>query len=210
LASGSVRLNGYEALVVPLSVLVDAVEDESISSRREFNKSNPKGSSIIHSSTKAEKVAYDLIGCRLNWRSGNESDSRIITETEAYTGPNDLASHAARGRTERNGPMFGPPGNFYVYFVYGMHWMLNVVTGPVGYPAAVLIRGVEGILGPGRLTKALRINGNLNGKAAKKETGVWFSERSGPIKNTITRSSRIGVSYAGPIWSVKPYRFTLD
>src|SRR5690242_18490459 len=89
------------------------------------------------------------------------------------------------------------PGTFYVYFVYGMHWMLNVVTGPVGYPAAVLIRGVEGILGPGRLTKALRINGNLNGKAAKKETGVWFSERSVPMKNTITQSSRIGVSYAG-------------
>ena len=96
----------------------------------------------------AEEFAHDLIGCRLNWRSGDKSDSRIITETEAYVGPNDLASHAARGRTERNAPMFGPPGTFYVYFVYGMHWMLNVVTGPVGYPAAVLIRGIEGIQGP--------------------------------------------------------------
>jgi len=84
-------------------------------------------------------------------------------------GPDDLASHAARGRTKRNKVMFGPPGMFYVYFVYGMHWMLNVVTGPVGYPAAVLIRGIEGIQGPGRLTKALRINGNLNGRAAGKE-----------------------------------------
>ena len=155
----------------------------------------------------AENVAHDLIGCRLCWRKCDQTLSRTITETEAYTGRDDLASHASRGRTKRNEAMLGPPGIFYVYFVYGMHWM---VTGPLGYPAPVLIRGVEGILGPGRLTKALRINRKLNGKAAKKETGVWFSERSGPRKNTITRSLRIGVSYAGPIWSVKPYRFTLD
>ena len=158
----------------------------------------------------AEEVAHDLIGCRLNWRSDDKSDSRIITETEAYTGPDDLASHAARGRTKRNEVMFGPSGTFYVYFVYGMHWMLNVVTGPVGYPAAVLIRGIEGIVGPGRLTKTLRINGNLNGRVANKEAGLWFSKPSRPMKHKVSRSSRIGVSYAGPIWSVKPYRFTLD
>ena len=159
---------------------------------------------------RAEKVAHDLIGCRLNWRSGDKSDSRIITETEAYTGPDDLASHAAKGRTKRNEPMFGPPGIFYVYFVYGVHWMLNIVTGPVGFAAAVLIRGVEGIQGPGRVTKALRINGNLNGKPAMKKTGVWFSKPSGPIKHKVSRSSRVGVAYAGPIWSMRPYRFTLD
>lgn len=91
-----------------------------------------------------------------------------------------------------------------------MHWMLNVVTGPVGYPAAVLIRGLEGIVGPGRLTKALRINGSLNGTPATNEAGVWFSERLEPMKHKVIRSSRIGVDYAGPIWSVKPFRFTLD
>jgi DNA-3-methyladenine glycosylase len=93
----------------------------------------------------------------LCWRKGDHTLSRTITETEAYVGPDDLASHAAKGRTKRNEPMFGPPGIFYVYFVYGMHWMLNVVTGPVGYPAAVLIGGVKVIIGPGRLRKALRI-----------------------------------------------------
>ena len=119
----------------------------------------------------AEKVAPDLIGCRLNWRCGPRSASRIITETEAYTGPDDLASHAARGRTKRNAAMFGPPGTFHIYFVYGMHWMLNVVTGPVGCPAAVLIRSVESIIGPARLTKALAITGALNGQPATEERG---------------------------------------
>jgi len=85
----------------------------------------------------AEKVAHDLIGCRLHWKEDDRPHSRVITETEAYTGPDDLASHASKGRTQRNEAMFGPPGTFYEYFVYGLHWMLNVVTGPIDYPAAV-------------------------------------------------------------------------
>ena len=157
----------------------------------------------------ALQVAKDLIGCPLNWRDSAQSHTRIITETEAYTGPNDLASHASKGRTKRNEAMFGPPGSFYVYFVYGLHWMLNVVTGPVDYPAAVLLRAVEGIVGPARLTKALGITGDLNGKVATKETGVWFSEGRRPPRQQIVRSARIGVEYAGPIWSLKPYRFSL-
>ena len=157
----------------------------------------------------AEKVARDLIGCRLHWRDGDESESRNITETEAYTGPDDLASHAARGRTKRNEAMFGPSGTFYVYFVYGMHWMLNVVTGPAGFPAAVLVRSVEGITGPGRLTKAMAISGCLNGKQANERTGVWFSEGPRSQQIQIMRSARIGVTYAGPVWSSKPYRFSV-
>ena len=157
----------------------------------------------------ADEVAYDLVGRFLNRRIGNQISSRIITETEAYTGPDDLASHAARGRTRRNEAMFGPPGTFYVYFVYGMHWMLNVVTGPVGFPAAVLIRGVEGIVGPGRLTKALGITGHLNAKVANEETGVWSIKGEQVPDTQITRSARIGVQYAGPVWSLKPYRFSL-
>ena len=158
----------------------------------------------------AEDVAHDLIGCRLCWRKGDQTLSRTITETEAYIGPEDLASHAARGRTKRNETMFGPPGTLYVYFVYGMHWMLNVVTGAVGYPAAVLIRGLEGIIGPGRLTKAIGITGERNGKVASKETGVWFSEGPQPPRKQIMRSARIGVDYAGSVWALKPYRFKLD
>jgi DNA-3-methyladenine glycosylase len=103
--------------------------------------------------------------------------------------------------------MFGGPGIFYVYFVYGMHWMLNVVTGPAGFPAAVLIRGVEGIEGPARLTKAMSIDASLNAKPAIEATGVWFSKgRRIPGKNII-RSARIGVAYAGADWASRPYRF---
>lgn len=155
----------------------------------------------------AVKVACDLIGCRLHWKTGEQSDSRTITEVEAYTGPQDLASHASRGRTKRNEPMFGPPGTFYIYRCYGLHWLLNVVTGPIGYPAAVLIRSVEGIVGPARLTKALGITGNLNGKSASEATGVWVSEGPRPPRKQIIRSARIGVDYAGSVWSRKPYRF---
>lgn len=151
-----------------------------------------------------------MIGHRLNWRRGNKPESRIIIETEAYIGPNDLASHAARGRTKRNAAMFGPPGTFYIYFVYGMHWMLNVVTGPVGCPAAVLIRSVESIIGPARLTKALAITGALNGQPATEETGLWFSEGPRPPRRQILRSARIGVGYAASVWALKPYRFKLD
>jgi DNA-3-methyladenine glycosylase len=146
----------------------------------------------------ADKVAHDLIGCHLHWKEGDQSHSRIITETEAYTGPNDLASHASKGRTKRNEALFGQPGIFYVYFVYGLHWMLNVVTGPLDYPAAVLLRGIEGIVGPARLTKALGITGDLNRKSATEETGLWFSEGTRPSPKQIVRSARIGVDYAGP------------
>ena len=84
-----------------------------------------------------EKVAHSLLGCRMHWKDGEQSDSRIITETEAYLGADDLASHASKGRTKRTEGMFGP-GTFYVYFVYGLHWMLNVVTGPIGCPSRLL------------------------------------------------------------------------
>jgi DNA-3-methyladenine glycosylase len=157
----------------------------------------------------ALEVAKDLIGCRLQWKDGDQSHTRIITETEAYIGPNDLASHASKGRTKRNEAMFGPPGTFYVYRCYGLHWLVNAVTGPIGYPAAVLIRAVDGIVGPARLTKALGITGELNGKTPSEVTGVWFSEAPPLPARQIIRSARIGVESAGPVWSVKPYRFRL-
>lgn len=134
----------------------------------------------------------------------------MITETEAYEGFEDKASHASRGKTTRNAPMFGPAGFWYVYFTYGMHWMLNIVCGKKGHPAAVLIRGVEGINGPARLTKFLKVNKKINAAKAAPKTGLWLEDRGVKIKSAeIRKLPRIGVAYAGPVWSKKRYRFAL-
>ncbi len=165
-------------------------------------------------------VARELLGKHLCRRYRRETICRMITEVEAYDGPNDKASHAARGMTERNKVMFGPPGCWYVYFTYGMHWLLNIVTGPEGYPAAVLIRGVEGIEGPARVTKFFKIHGRLNSRKADRKTGLWVEDKparrnssgGGGVhvrSNQIVRLPRIGVHYAGPMWAKKPYRFLL-
>ena len=160
-------------------------------------------------------VASDLLGKCLVREVDGEKRACMITETEAYDGENDLACHASRGRTARTEVMYGEAGVFYVYLVYGMHNMLNIVTGEKGYPAAVLIRGVRGmedgadIEGPGRLTRFLTINRNMNGKSALPEIGLWFEDRGIVIPSRkIKKTSRIGVAYAGA-WADKKYRFLL-
>lgn len=154
-------------------------------------------------------VAKLLLGKYLVRRTGKKIIRGIITEVEAYDGPDDKASHASRGMTERNKVMFGPPGYWYIYFTYGMHWMLNIVTGKEGYPAAVLIRSVAGIAGPARVTKSLKIDKKFNGKIAGRKTGLWFEDRGVRIKKPqIKMDRRVGVDYAGPVWAKKKYRFS--
>lgn len=155
-------------------------------------------------------VARQLLGKYLLRRIGNRLIAAKITEVEAYDGPGDRASHAARGKTARNRVMFGEAGRWYVYFVYGMHWMLNVVTGPKGYPAAVLIRGTDAVSGPARITKKFLINSYFNGRRAARKTTLWFENRGVRISpHRIIRLPRVGVSYAGPTWAHKRYRFLL-
>ena len=177
-------------------------------------------SSKFFSGKNTVKIAKSLLGKFLvrkydaptRKRSGQKSLNQafLITEVEAYDGFQDRASHAYRGKTERNKIMFGPAGYWYVYFTYGMHWMLNIVTGSKDYPAAILIRGVNGISGPARLTKALHIDKNLNGKIADKKSGLWLEDRGIKIKPSQIKSApRVGVNYAGPIWSKKKWRFIL-
>jgi DNA-3-methyladenine glycosylase len=156
-------------------------------------------------------VAEELLGKYLVRKIGKREVAVQITETEAYDGLKDKASHASRGQTLRNAPMFGSAGNFYVYFTYGMHWMLNIVTGPKNYPAAILIRGTKQVSGPARLTKFLGIDKSLNGKPATKKSGIWFEDRGDLIRQKDTkRAPRIGVNYAGPMWSKKKYRFLIE
>ncbi|HXF44323.1 MAG TPA: DNA-3-methyladenine glycosylase [Candidatus Paceibacterota bacterium] len=153
-------------------------------------------------------VAKLLLGKYLCRRIRGKTIRAMITETEAYDGPKDAASHAHKGITPRNIVMFGPAGYWYVYFTYGMHWMLNVVTGKKGFPAAVLIRGVKGVSGPGRVTKSFGIDLKFNGLMANRKTGLWIEDKGVKIpKSKIGRSKRVGVDYAGPVWSNKHYRF---
>jgi DNA-3-methyladenine glycosylase len=155
-------------------------------------------------------VARDLLGKYLVRRVGGTETASMITETEAYEGPSDRASHASRGKTERNAPMFGEAARFYVYLCYGTHWMLNITTGSVDYPAAVLLRGAGEWNGPGKLTRNLGIDKHFNNRRAVQENGLWFEDRGIVIqKKSITCLPRVGVAYAGPVWSQKPYRFLI-
>jgi DNA-3-methyladenine glycosylase len=155
-------------------------------------------------------VARDLLGCTLVVDHG-EGEMRVrLVETEAYIGEHDRASHAARGRTQRNAAMYGPPGHAYIYFIYGMYERLNVVTGPAGDPQAVLVRGAEPLAGvdgrldgPGRLTRSLGIDRSLFGHRL---TDPPMYLTWGPPPGEIVATPRIGVDYAAE-WAEAPLRF---
>jgi len=153
-------------------------------------------------------VARELLGKPLCRRlaSGKILRSRI-SETEAYDGFEDRASHAHRGPTTRNVVMFGPPGRSYIYLCYGVHWLLNLTTREKGYPAAVLIRGVEAAEGPGRLTKYFQIDGALNDRLLTRVGGLWVEDAPLLADTEVTAGPRVGVEYAGPVWAAVPWRF---
>jgi DNA-3-methyladenine glycosylase len=158
----------------------------------------------------AARVARELLGKVLVRRCGRCETCGVVIETEAYEGPHDRACHSARGRTKRTEVMFGPPGRLYVYRIYGLHWMLNIVTGAPGDAAAVLIRGLNIVGGPARLAAMLKVDGSFNGKLASRPTGLWFEDLGHEVSiRDVERTARIGVDYAGPFWAKRKLRFVL-
>jgi len=174
----------------------------------------------------AETVARNLLGTFLLSTVGDHRAVGRIVETEAYTGPDDPASHAARriGRTRRNAAMFGPPGTAYVYRIYGIHWCVNVVTDVEGFPSAVLIRAIEAMeglpamrkrrtkqapvadaalgKGPGNVAAALGITGDLDGHALDRPPLRLLFGQPVPDRD-VERGPRVGVTRAAE-W---PLRF---
>ncbi|MBN2263119.1 MAG: DNA-3-methyladenine glycosylase [Prolixibacteraceae bacterium] len=153
----------------------------------------------------AVDIAQKLIGKTLVRRFDNGNMLSLpITETEAYRGEEDLACHASKGRTPRTEVMYWQGGVVYVYLIYGMYWMLNFVTSEQDFPAAVLIRGLEGIDGPGRVGKALHLDRSFYGEDLSVSERIWVEDHG--KTPTLSTSKRIGVDYAG-IWALKPWRF---
>ena len=153
-------------------------------------------------------VAENLLGKILVRRfDDGETQRYIITETEAYCGEEDIACHAAKGRTKRTEVMYQQGGSIYVYLIYGMYWLLNFVTGKENQPQAVLIRGLKGIDGPGRVGKILQLDKSFYGEITFESTRLWL-EDAPKIADFITLP-RIGVEYSGEVWKNKPWRYIL-
>jgi len=164
-----------------------------------------------------EAVARELLGKTLCRQLSDKGVVRLtINETEAYVGPHDSASHAHLNRfTKRTKTMFEVPGTLYIYLIYGMYWMLNIVTEQKDYPAAVLIRGASNdflnLDGPGKLTRDLQIDKNLNNQILSKENNFWIEDSGMPVpEDKIISTPRIGINYASEPWLSAPLRFLLS
>lgn len=178
-------------------------------------------------------VARQLLGQRLIRETDGRRLSGIIVETEAYVGFEDTANHVRMGRTPRNDVMFGPAGIAYVYIVYGMHHMLNIITEQVDFPAAVLIRAIEPLTGtaamqarrqkkdrpplkpvqltngPGKLCQALDIDKRLNRQPLTDGRDLWFEPARPVPDQAVATGPRIGIDYATPEYRSAPWRFWL-
>ena len=172
-------------------------------------------------------VGRELLGMHLVRLLDGERLAGTIIEAEAYRGEEDLACHAKAGRTPRTEVMYGPPGRAYIYFTYGMHWMLNCVCGPEGFPSAALLRailpteGLERIAsrragrpeaqwtdGPAKLTQALGIDGSLNGADLCSTSQSLWIEMGQPVPDEgVKTGPRVGIDGVPEPWLSKPWRF---
>lgn len=151
-------------------------------------------------------VAQELVGKVLVRRFADGVEMRLrITETEAYRGEEDKACHAHKGRTPRTETMYMEAGIIYMYLIYGMYWMFNIVTGEVNIPQAVLIRCVKEHNGPGKLTRALQINKEFNREDVCTNEHLYIMDDG--YKPNIIKKTRVGIDYAGEEWISKEWRF---
>ncbi len=154
------------------------------------------------------EVAPDLLGQYLVRQFDNgERQHYKITEVEAYNGITDLACHASKGRTKQTEIMFHDGGVVYMYLIYGMYWMLNIVTDLNNTPSAVLIRGVEHISGPGRVGRALGLDQSFYGEDLCSSNRLWIEPSA--THTTYLTTPRIGIDYAGEPWVSKKWRFVV-
>jgi DNA-3-methyladenine glycosylase len=178
----------------------------------------------------ALQVARDLLGKRLVRLDNGHYISGIILETEAYCGEEDQGCHCRAGRTPRTEVMYGSPGHAYVYFTYGMHWMLNFVVEPEGYPAAILIRAIEPETGleliahrrgsqperswtdgPGKICQALNIDKRLNGADLCSDESELYVENGYEFSDScVTTGPRVGLNNVPEPWRSIPWRFQLE
>ncbi len=152
------------------------------------------------------EVAPDLVGKVLVHRlpDGTELRERIA-ETEAYRGEEDKACHASKGRTPRTELLYGKSAVIYVYLCYGMHWLMNVITGEMDSPQGVLIRAGDIHNGPAKLTKYLKIDGSRNGQPICGNPEIWIEDDG--YSPEIKTAPRVGIDYAGEYWRDIEWRF---
>ena len=179
----------------------------------------------------AFEVARDLLGCRLVRQQSDQRLAGLIMETEAYQGEDDLGCHASAGNTPRTRVMYGPPGHAYVYFTYGMHWLLNAVSDQEDTPSAVLIRsiypveGVESMAenrsykamnpgwtdGPAKLTQALGIDGSFNNvDLCDQASGLWIEDGEPIPDSDVLQTARVGLNSVPEPWRSIPWRFLVN
>lgn len=162
------------------------------------------------------RVARELLGKTLVHQKGRQHIEGMICETEAYKGPLDQAAHTFGGRrTARVEAMYDEGGVVYVYFIYGMHWMLNISTAGAGKPEAVLIRAVvtpdeKRIEGPARVCRYLQVDKKFYGEDLVTSKHLWVEDRGVMIgPSQIMKGPRVGIDYAGPHWAARLWRFLL-
>jgi len=154
------------------------------------------------------EVAPELLGKYMVRDFGSNISKYLITEIEAYRGEEDKACHVSKGRTARTEIMYGQGGLLYVYLIYGIHWLLNIVTAVNDVPQAILVRAIGEINGPGRVSKLLKIDKSFYGEDVCKSGRIWIEDSK--INSKFRTDKRIGIDYAGDYWKNKKWRFILE